>query len=260
MDRVKEVLNGIVERFKSGDIPEAVAFSCFPVFDVPSSKWSIINRTIMYFAGSTDARGFRQWQEVGRWVKQGAKAFHILVPLIYKRPDDSGNEKAILKGFRLAAVFRFEDTEGKVLEHQSITLPTLPLMDKAQEWGVNVKAISGNYNYYGYYAPKRSEIGLATPEECVFFHELSHAAHDKVKGGLKAGQDPLQEVVADLSAQALCYLVGKQADKVLGNTFRYIAKYAAEIDLSAIGACLRVMNEVEQVLNCILKGSEYVQP
>ncbi len=34
MDRVKKVLDGIVERFKSGDIPEAVAFSCFPVFDV----------------------------------------------------------------------------------------------------------------------------------------------------------------------------------------------------------------------------------
>jgi len=41
--------------------------------------------------------------------------------------------------------------------------------------------------------PGRKEIALATVEEGVFFHELAHAAHEKVNGLLKTGQDALQE-------------------------------------------------------------------
>jgi hypothetical protein len=33
-------------------------------------------------------------------------------------------------------------------------------------------------------------------------------AHEKVNGNLKAGQDPLQEIVAELSAATLCRMVG----------------------------------------------------
>ena len=58
--RVKEVLHAIVEQFKSGDIPEAVAFSMFPAADIPSAKWSIINRIVMWMAGTKDARGIRK--------------------------------------------------------------------------------------------------------------------------------------------------------------------------------------------------------
>jgi hypothetical protein len=36
-DRIKQVLDGILERFKSGDIPEAVAYSMYPMADdIPS--------------------------------------------------------------------------------------------------------------------------------------------------------------------------------------------------------------------------------
>jgi len=50
----------------------------------------------------------------------------------------------------------------------------------AAAWGISVKAIPGNYKYYGYYSGGRDLIALASPEECVFFHELSHAAHDRI--------------------------------------------------------------------------------
>jgi len=39
-NKVKQVLNVILDKFKSGDIPEAVAYSVFPIPDIPSSKWS----------------------------------------------------------------------------------------------------------------------------------------------------------------------------------------------------------------------------
>ena len=90
----------------------------------------------------------------------------------------------------------------------------------------------------------------------MFFHELAHAAHEKVKGNLKPGQDALQEIVAELSAQALCRLVGKQAKDSTGNSFKYIDRYAAELKMSAHKACLRVLSETEKVLNLILKGGE----
>ena len=41
-NRIKQVLDGILDRFKSGDIPEAVAYAMYPMADdIPSAKWSI---------------------------------------------------------------------------------------------------------------------------------------------------------------------------------------------------------------------------
>ena len=42
---VKQALDNILESFNNGDIPEAVAMSMFPIADIPSGKWSILNRT-----------------------------------------------------------------------------------------------------------------------------------------------------------------------------------------------------------------------
>ena len=254
--KVKQVLDGLLEKFKTGDVPQAVAYSIFPATnEIPSAKWSFLNRTIMFISGTGDARGFRQWQQVNRYVKKGAKAFYILVPCIYKKQADD-EEKLILGGFKPAPVFRLEDTDGEPLDYQLLKPPDLPLMERAREWGIAVKAIGGHFKYYGYYSGGRKEIGLATQEEKVFFHELAHAGHEKVKGTLKPGQDPLQEIVAELSAQALCHLAGKQANNTLGNSYQYIERYAQKINLSPYAACLKVMSETEKVLTLILKGEE----
>ncbi len=150
-------------------------------------------------------------------------------------------------------VFRFEDTEGEPLEYEKLELPDFPLLERAEEWNISVKAIPGNYRYYGYYRPGSKEIALSTPDESVFFNELAHASHEKVKGTMKPGQDPLQEIVAELSAQALCRMVGKQARDTTGNSYRYIQGYAERLKLSAPAASLRVMADTERVLNLILK-------
>lgn len=255
-ERVKSVLNGILERFRIGDIPEAVALASYPAADVPSAKWSFMNRTLMFLAGTADARGFNQWHEVNRYVKKNSKAFYILVPCIYKKEDEGGEELQILKGFKCAPVFRYEDTKGEELDYMMLEPPELPLMERAEEWGISVKAIPGNFRFEGYYSSHRQEIALATPEESVFFHELAHASHDKVRQGLKGGQDPFQEIVAELSAQALCRLAGRSARDTMGNSYRYIEHYARKIKISAFSACTRVMAETEQVLKLILEGGE----
>ena len=254
-DRVKQVLNNIVEKFKSGDIPEAVAMATYPAANVPSSKWSFLNRTLMFLSGTGDARGFRQWHEVKRKVRKGAKAIYILVPCFRKETnEETGDENVVLRGFKPSPVFMVEDTEGDKLDYQLLEVPEIPLIDRAREWGLSVKTVPGNYRYYGYYSPERKEIALASPEEKVFFHELAHAAHDKLLGKIKNGQDPFQEIVAELSAQALCKLTGKEVDSSFGNSYRYIEKYAEQMRTTPHAACLKVLSDTEKVLNLILKS------
>jgi len=254
--KVKEILTSILDRFKTGDIPQAIAYSIFPIQDIPASNWSLCNRTLMFFAGTQDARGFNQWKEAKRFVKKGAKSFHILAPRFVKRENGEGEEKTFLAGFLTIPVFRFEDTDGEPLDYQTIELPELPLIEVAKKWGISVKAVSGSYRYYGYYSDTRKEIALATQEEAVFFHELSHAGHAKVLGKLKSGQDWKQEIVAELSACVLSHLVGKDADKYLGNSHRYIESYASKANLKPLSACFQVMGDVEKVLQKILNTDE----
>ncbi len=256
-DRVKNVLQGIVDTFKSGQIPQAVALASFPIPDIPSTNWSFLNRMIMYLSGTMDARGFRQWKEADRWVMKGAKAIHILVPCFKKIEDEeTGTEAEVLRYFKASPVFRYEDTDGKALDYRELELPELPLMERAKQWGIDVKAVPGNFMYRGYYSPDKNQIGMATPEEKTFFHELSHAADDRIIGGLKKGQDPLQEIVAELSAQALCRMVGKQDKDTTGNSYQYIERYAKELNISAHNAALRVLSRTEKVINLILNGGE----
>ena len=151
-NRVKQVLETILEKFKSGDIPEAVAYSMFPIPDIPSAKWSLLNRTLMFIAGSADGRGYKQWLKVNRYVKKGSKAFYILVPYIKKEENDEGEEIKTLAGFLCRAVFRYEDTDGEPLEYEQIQFPDLPLIERAEQWGIQVKAIPGDYRYKGYYS------------------------------------------------------------------------------------------------------------
>ena len=250
---IRETLNSILEAFESGNIPEAIAYSMFPIPDLPSSKWSILNRISTFLSGTADARGFRQWKKVKRYVKKGAKAVYILVPRIVpgKAKNEDDEETAVLAGFMPKPVFRVEDTEGVPLDYEQLELPALPLMERAEEWGLSIKAIPGNYHYYGYFSQDKKEIGLASKDETIFFHELAHYAHTRLVGDLRTVRPWEKEVVAELAAAALCKIVGKDS-KHLGSNHQYIKHYAEQEGLSPVKACLKVINQTEAVLTAIL--------
>jgi antirestriction protein ArdC len=247
--KINETLSGILQIFKSGQIPEAVSYAAFPPFDIPSEGWSFLNRIIMQMNGTYDARGYRQWLKAGRHVKKGATAFHIFAPRFQKEKKDNGEEDLSLIGFLQVPVFCYEDTEGEPLNYTRTRINSFHLIDKAREWGLDVRAVSGNEHYWGSYGG--NSIKLATPEEAVFFHELSHHAHKLVLGGLKAGQNWKQEVVAELSAEALTRILGLTRETT-GNSYRYIESYAAQAGLSPVAACLEVLSDTEKVLKLIL--------
>ena len=253
---IRETLNSILEAFEAGNIPEAVAYSMFPIPDLPSSKWSLLNRITVFLSGTADARGFRQWNEAGRHVKKGAKAVYILVPRMIKREIASelgeAEEEEVLSGFMARPVFRVEDTEGEPLDYEQIELPELPLMERAREWGLSVKAVPGNYEYHGYFSQDKMEIGLASKDETIFFHELSHAAHMRIVGDLGTVPPWEKEVVAEFAAAALCKMVGKDS-KHMGSSYQYVKHYAEQEGLSPIKVCLKVINQTEAVLTAILQ-------
>ena len=110
-----------------------------------------------------DARGFRQWQEVGRHVKKGEHGFPILCPVTVKQTEtdrETGEtvERMALVGFRAQTVFGHIQTEGEPLpgdEHVTRFIEALPLLDVAKAWGLTVAAYSGKESKpLGWYRPK----------------------------------------------------------------------------------------------------------
>ena len=255
-DNIKQTLDKILASFESAEIPAAVAIASFPIPDIPSARWSWRNRTIQFICGTADARGYRQWTCSGRHVKKNSRAIYILSPCISKLTDEETDEdNKVVKFFKATPVFRAEDTDGEPLAYANIELPELPLIQRANEWNISVRAIPGNQQYRGYYAPDRKEIALATPSEKTFFHELSHAADHIIKGKLKSGQDAFQEVCAELSAQALARMVGLSIQDTTGNSYQYIRSYASKLRITPHQACLTVLSQTEKILNLILHGN-----
>ena len=256
--KAQEQLEKILKMFESGKIPKALASTSLPPLDVPCSKWSLNNRLLIFWAGTQDARGIRQWKEVGRYPKKGSKAIFILVPLIRKKTVETGGEeteRSFVYGFRAMPVFRVEDTEGELLTYPDIEPPTPPpLSDVAERWGIAVKYQGFLGSYYGAYVPAQREIVLATHDERVFFHELAHVAHEKLIGELKLGQDWKQEIVAELSAASLLHLYGRRPND--GMAYQYIERYAQEADKDVHRACLSVIADTERCLMLILSAAD----
>ncbi|MBW7989282.1 MAG: M48 family peptidase [Planctomycetes bacterium] len=251
--KAKVCLQRIVNLFKEGDIPKALAIATIPPqADIPSAKWSWGNKVLQFLADTSDARGFRQWEQACRKVNKGAKAFHILGPKArtIKETDENGQktEKVILTGFFAIAVFRAEDTDGEPLPYEPASPP--PLADVAEEFGLSVSYQTFASGHYGYYQGKSKRIVLATHEAQVFFHELAHAAHHRIAGKLKGGQVPSQEIIAELTAATLSRLYCPEAN--LGFSYEYVKSYAKKSRKSIERACLAVINTVGKVLDEIL--------
>ena len=257
----------ILEAFQAGDLPKALA----PIFihrkdNVPCRAWSWSNQLLAALFGQGDARGYRQWQEVGRFVKKGEKAFSILVPMLgtVKETDrETGQdvERKRLYGFKSAPVFGVQQTEGEPVlpadPDVRAWLESLPLLEVAKGWGLCVDAFNGEgARYLGYYRHGQA-IALGVKNLSTWAHELCHAADDRAGTITKApGQQPDNELVAELGGAILLEILGHPVEADRGGCWAYIQAYAEQAKIEPISACTRLLNRTCDAVAMILDTAE----
>ena len=225
--KAREVVDRLVAAF---DAPEKLIDTITRAALIPNTspcvKWGPINRFLVALHGTSDARGFRQWQEAGRNVKKGAKALHILVPRFKKMEEDDDEEHQILIGFVSAPVFAVEDTEGDPLP-ETVPAQIPRLQTVADALGIPISyAGAPSERVYGVYSHQSGDgdgdtgrITLYTHDVSTFCHEMVHALHHRT-GKLRSGPDASarrdNEIVAEIGAAVLVNIfegeeVGRQA-------------------------------------------------
>ncbi len=266
----REVAQRIIEAFKQ---PECLPKALAPIFirrkdDAPCRRWSWHNQLIVALCGTADARGFRQWRDVGRCIKKGSKALWILAPCLktITEEDKEGKEvkRQIIYGFRSVPVFRIEDTEGEPLpevdDKYDEWVKQLPLAQVAQAWDINVGTCShtgdGPHGYYRYGAGGQA-IMLAVENASTWAHELVHAADHRISG-LKGGKWH-KEVVAELGSATLLECLGLEQVADLGGAFAYIEHYAERAQKTTVRACIEVLDRVCESVKLIIDTAEQLQ-
>ena len=257
---IRDAATNLMEMFQSGKMPQAVAWTVVQrqQGDIqPSHSWSIGNQILMLLQGTDDARGFKQWSDVGRYIKKGAKAIHILAP-ITKTIDDPkkpGEKIKILNGFKAVPVFRYQETEGKPLLKAVYTPPVPPpFFEVANYLGLTIKYSPAVSNYLGKYNRLSGQITLCAEDSIVLYHELAHAVHDLI-----VPPDSIDtargEIVAEMSACILCELQNIRGYQQ--QTYDYIKYYCRDKDpVGVVKAILSLLNEIELVVSKILTTAE----
>ncbi|WP_202320774.1 hypothetical protein [Archaeoglobus neptunius] len=171
--RIREAMETVLKAFETN--PEKVVLAVFKGNGKPSDSWSFFNRLIMFMNDTADARGFRQWQKVGRRVKKGAKAFYILAPVRKKVPvrvrkiviveeeEIEVDETVLVEklvSFKSIPVFRYEDTEGEPLPEEKFDFEVpCEFQGIIDELGLRVETKSFK-RFYGCYSIQSKVIRL----------------------------------------------------------------------------------------------------
>jgi len=255
-ERANSELEKVVRLFASKELPDLCAKALINAPERPSSKWSFGNQLLMLLAGTSDARGFRQWTEVGRWVGRDMKAIWILGPVrkkVMQEATEGGDEqgleaKEVLIGFKAIPVFRYEDTDGQELPVYQPRSPP-PLLDVAERFGMKVQYVLLAPGMYGATDHTNKTIVLASEDWDVFFHELGHAIHRSFEPKSGHGQESEAETIAQLVAATLARLYGRPADSF---SWSYISMYAQSNSPQMVGRlCMRVLDRTKKVLELV---------
>jgi hypothetical protein len=227
-------------------------------------KWSWGNQLLVILNGFTDARGFRQWEQVGRKVKKGERAFFILGPVTKNvRNQETGEEKVIVVGYKSIPVFGLQQTEGKSLPSGDPDLEkwiqSLPLLAVAKRWRLAVGTFDGEgMDILGRYLNGEA-IEVGVKNWSTWCHELVHAADDR-NGSLKEkGQHWRSETVAELGGAVLLEILGFKREADLGGCWSYIQSYAQKEQIGVVEACMTVLDRTCAAVGLILDTAEQMK-
>lgn len=268
---IKDSIDSLMEMFKSGDFPDKIALSIIRRHEgdtIPADDWSLGNRALMLAQGTTDARGYRQWLEVNRFVKKGSRAIYILAPLTHKikkqdKVTGEEREKVIITGFRAIPVFPYESTDGEPLpefDYRPKKFP--PFFDVAEKLNIKVAYRPMRGNYLGRYSFENGNemIQLCSQEAIVYYHEMSHKIHHSLVD-LRVYDPDKAEVVAEFSAVVLCALSNIHGYE--HQAYKYIRHYCQKDDQKPEGVMKKIMSvlsDVEKIVNIVLDATSYELP
>lgn len=261
----KTVAQNIITMFETGNVPKPIASTFFKFKGVPMADWSPYNRFLCALGHCIDGRGYKQWADLGRTLKEDdrtARTF-ILYPIFKKKKDEvdeeTGEPKKELVNFGVCPIFDVTQTEGDPLpEEQSKVdaIRQLPLAAVAEAWGLELHTYDREVAGYSAHAFYRYDklIAMGTPEAKTFLHELMHAA-DRRTGHLTP-LDPQwkAETVAEFGAATLTWMLGLPLEEQnLGDSYRYIKTYAEAEEVPIAEACMLMLDRTLKAIDEIIK-------
>jgi len=249
-EKAEQAANKILEAFEEpGRLPAALKDIALPATERHAGSYSIRNQMLVWINGYTDAAGFKQWKKYGRAVRKGERGFPILAPVTAtftaKDTDpETGREiehpVTYIRGWRHVTVFGIEQTDivneelwqkySEAAAKNAEFLENLPWVEVARSWNLACGA-DGRLLEYGargcYTHGKAIEIGVENLS--TWAHELVHAADDRL-GTLtkKSGQQPDNELVAELGGAVLCLCAGHETEADIGGAWEYIKGYSKD--------------------------------
>jgi hypothetical protein len=257
INKAQQVMANVIDSIMNSNevLPKFIKHKVFSEnINIPCLSWSFSNQFIVFMSNTSDARGIKQWNKVGRTVNKGARAIYIFIPMIFSSSPIKGRgrqsksrrelieeennnddeqlddeEKEVHKRvqFRVIPVFRVEDTSGKDLDYEilqrSFDPSSFPLIEIADKLNIPVK-MSLIDIYSGAYNVTKNIIYMACDDPQVFLHELSHAVDTRIPG--KSTSTSYNEIVAELSSAFLGLLYDVPVD--LASTRRYIEHYSGK--------------------------------
>lgn len=274
-DEARKAADAVLKAFEdTASLPEKLANVVLSVGGRHADNYSWNNQFLVMIHGYTDAAGYKQWvNEYGRQVRKGERAFPILAPVkrtftATETDAETGEERKVSRsyivGWKGVAVFGLEQTDvvdsdrwqkrcSAQAEAQA-AVEAEPLFAVAQALGLAVNANGHLYAWgaAGCYRPTRQEIELAVENAATWAHELCHAVDDRL-GTLnqRYGQQPDNEIVAELGGAILLTAMGREHEADLGGCWEYIKGYSEGGD--TLAAAMKLLNRTLDVVSLILR-------
>ncbi|WP_448812140.1 ImmA/IrrE family metallo-endopeptidase [Agromyces bauzanensis] len=245
------------------------------------NRWSWNNRLLAIMqlmnrgadVAAPHLMGFRQWEQLGRRVKKGAKAIWILAPIIVRsRDSDDGEDDRRVVGFKNVPVFNITDTDGD-------PLPAPPVKPAAGEAtpgtleGLKARVALAGYAYreteipgcnpatgegtQGYTSPQSKEIVIDSRlspahKASVIAHELGHVhcGHvDPANLGDYQRHRGRMETEAEMAAYLVTRSRGMHRDQVDAFSPGYIAGWSGGDSSVLKGAMDRATKAYNKIIN-----------
>lgn len=219
----------------------------------PRYSWG--NVLLIYLAcpQASHVAGYRTWQRLGRQVRRGAKAIHILAPIVRPDPDDADGRQRVI-AFKTACVFDVSATEGRPVAEFAVVagepgVRLARLKDFVRQRGIALEysdrtggaegmSLGGRIILKAGLAPATAFAALA--HEAA--HELLH--HDESRPDSRM----VRETEAEAVAFVVCQAIGLDTNSAASD---YIQVYRGDKD-TLLASLERIQRTAASIIHGVL--------